>query len=94
MVAASLANSPSSAAFPGEAMQVRGRASKTPSTRMARDYSTEIARAVSDHISTNLSSCILPSLSVESAAFGRLQRAQKVLLAHNTSKSAQLRFIY
>src|SRR2546425_9079597 len=75
MWAASLARSSGSAEFPGEEMQVRVMTDKTPSTRMARDYSTELASAGSGHILTNLSSCFPPRLSVESAAFGRIQRA-------------------
>src|SRR2546422_11248064 len=75
MWAASLARSSGSAEFPGEEMQVRVMTDKTPSTRMARDYSTELASAGSGHILTNLSSCFPPRLSVESAAFGRIQSA-------------------
>jgi len=75
MWAASLARSSGSAEFPGEEMQVRVMTDKTPSTRMARDYSTELASTWSGHILSNLSSCFLPRLSIESAAFGRIQRA-------------------
>ena len=88
MWAASLANSSGSAEYPGEAMQVRMMTDKTPGTRMARDYSTEIARALSEHISTNLSSCFLSRLSVESRRSAASRGPQKkVLLAQSTSKS-------
>ena len=50
MWAASLARSSGSAEVPGEEMQVRVMTDKTPSTRMARDYSTELAGAWSGHI--------------------------------------------
>ncbi len=78
---ASLESSSGSVEFAGEVMQVRVMTAKNPTTRMARDYSTGLASTCCGHILTNLSSCFLFRLSVESAAFGRIQRASDVVSA-------------